>query len=72
MDKTHTYRGHAIILNADESADGWVGAYSVCSSECQDTHSNSDSLPGNFTTEEKADQAALEAAKQWIDFVHKT
>ena len=43
MDKTHTYRGHAIALNADESKDGWVGRYSVTSTDCQDTHSHGDS-----------------------------
>jgi len=72
MEKIHTYRGHAILLSADESMDGWVGRYSVSSTDCQDTHSHGDSLPGIFATEETPDHAALEAAKQWIDFVHKT
>jgi len=72
MQKVHTYRSYAILLSADESKDGWVGRYSVSSTDCQNTRSHGDSLPGKFATEEMADNATLEAAKQWIDFVHKT
>jgi len=71
MEKNHTYRGHTISLAAGENDAGWVGKYSVRPLDVQDTHSHSDSLPGSFATEETADQAALEAAKQWIDYVHK-
>jgi len=72
MGKVHNYRGHTIVLKAEMLSAGWAGKYSISSMECQDTHSHGDSLPGNFATEEMADNAALEAAKQWIDFVHKT
>lgn len=72
MEKIQKYRGHSIILGAYRNDVGWVGKYSVSPLECQDTHSHSDSLPGHFPSEETADQAALKAAKQWIDRVHKT
>ena len=67
MEKVQAYKSHTITLEAEHRTSGWICKYSIITLNPQNTRSYRDYTPATFSTEEEAEQVALQTAKVWID-----